>query len=272
MYCSIVGKEYIPQLKKLWNECYPEDTEDYIDMFFSEAFPKSRCVAGLENGIVAGVIYLFPCTILDDMLAFYFYAGGVFKSQRGHGYYREIIDFAVKYSRDLGREFVCHPLPHLIEFYESTGFTEKYYHTLRNYNGSEIKSEHNFQFSDITTQEVLKMMKETAGKGYILWEPEMMEYILREYTFIDGFCRKVTVDSKDEYYLFIRKESDCIKITETSMPSEIIGEIANELLSEFGGDKLVAQVFADEGDEKFLSCVSSKHIEDETKWFTLIMF
>ena len=272
MNCSIVGEKYIPQLKKLWNECYPEDTDEYLNAFFEKCFPLSKCVVGLENDMVVGVIYLFPCRILNENVpAFYFYAGGVFKSQRGHGYYREIIDFAIKYSKDLGREFVCLPLPHLIDFYDDMGFTQKYYHTFRDYSVSEIQSEHNFQMRDITTQEVLKMMEKSAGNGYILWELEVMEYILGEYPSNNGFCRKVIVDDKDEYYIFARKETECIKIIETSMPPKIIEEFTNDLLSEFGGDKIVAQVFADEGDEKQLSCASSKHIKEPTKWFTLIM-
>ena len=272
MICNIVGKEYIPQLKELWKDCYPEDSSDYIDMFFNEAFPKIKCVAGLDNNKIIGVIYLFPCTILDGMPAFYFYAGAVFRSLRGNGYYRKIIDFAIKHSRDMGREFVCHPLPHLIDFYENMGFTEKYYHAQLSYNLTDIKSKIKFKMVDLTAQEAFTMMRKTAGRGYILWDSEIMDYILMDYKFINGICRKIIVNDKEEYYIFARKETDCIKITETSMPPKLIKEFANELINEYNGNKLTAQVFLNEGDEKHLSCVSSKHIDSSTKWFTLIMF
>ena len=272
MYCSIVGEEYIPQLKKIWRDCYPEDSLEYIELFFSDAFPKAKCVAGIDNGMVVGVIYLFPCTILDNMPAFYFYAGAVFTHLRGKGYYRQIIDYAIKYTKEMGREFLCHPMPHLIDFYVEMGFTEKYYHTYLNYKFNESKSNYKFQMVDLTALKAFNMMKKAAGKGYILWDLEMMDYVLMDYKFSDGICRKVIVNDSEEYYIFARKEADCVKITETSMPPELIGEIANELMAEFKCDKLVAQTFANKGDEKYLSCVSSKHINEPTKWFTLIMF
>jgi ribosomal protein S18 acetylase RimI-like enzyme len=59
MDISICTKEDIPQLKALWQECF-DDTEEYIEYYFSSVAKRNIIFAARDNGRIVSMVHLNP--------------------------------------------------------------------------------------------------------------------------------------------------------------------------------------------------------------------
>lgn len=75
--------EEIPALRGLWREAFDE-SEGFLDLFFSVAFAPNRCLVAAEEGRISAMLYWFDC-VLDGSPAAYLYGVAAAKDCRGRG-------------------------------------------------------------------------------------------------------------------------------------------------------------------------------------------
>ena len=118
---NCAGKEDFEDVKKLWNECFPQ-FGNYVD-FFMEHIYKPECARLLRiNGELSGMIHVFPRTFVfhgETFSAKYIFGVGTSKKFRGRGIAGKLLereaygcDFLTLIPQDKG----------LFEFYKKKGF------------------------------------------------------------------------------------------------------------------------------------------------------
>lgn len=76
-------KEHIYALRKLWQEAF-EDTDTFLDGFFSTAFSPERCLCVMEGEKAVSAAYWLD-VLLPEGKAAYIYAVATAKTHRGRG-------------------------------------------------------------------------------------------------------------------------------------------------------------------------------------------
>ncbi len=114
--------EYIPQLKRLWQEAFG-DTESFIDSFFTTAFSPARCRMLLSGDEVLAAAYWLDCSCEGRKLA-YIYAVATAKEHRSKGYCHRLM---AAIHDSLALQGYCGSIlvpgsPGLAEFYRGMGY------------------------------------------------------------------------------------------------------------------------------------------------------
>lgn len=73
----------IPALRQLWKDCF-EDTDTFLDLFFTLAYAPRRSLILTEHGDLLGAAYWFDCSMGERKLA-YLYAIAIAPSHQGRG-------------------------------------------------------------------------------------------------------------------------------------------------------------------------------------------
>jgi hypothetical protein len=96
----------IPQLKKLWCECFPEDSEGYCDFFFEHYFRPERCIIVRNDTEIESAGHLFDAYYksADGIKRgfMYLYATGTLERYRGCGNLKLLIEGCLAYCRKIG--------------------------------------------------------------------------------------------------------------------------------------------------------------------------
>ena len=57
----------ISALRSLWKEAF-EDSDEFLDLFFSTAYSYERCLAAFIDDELAGALYIFDCELIAPPL------------------------------------------------------------------------------------------------------------------------------------------------------------------------------------------------------------
>lgn len=123
--------KYIPSLIKLWNEVFG-DSEEYIKLFFKNAYYDCNCFADIYADEVISVFYLLKCNIKYEGKTYngrYLYAAATLPEYRGRGIMSKLIKEALVYGINENLDFIA-LLPaddSLYNYYERFGFKEAMY-------------------------------------------------------------------------------------------------------------------------------------------------
>ncbi len=114
--------EHLPDLRRLWQEAF-EDTQEFLNTFFSTAFSPDRCRVILADGQIAAALYLFDCEWNQKKVA-YLYAIATRKSLRGQGLCHRLMDDTHRHLNRLGYTgtLLVPGSPELFRFYEDMGY------------------------------------------------------------------------------------------------------------------------------------------------------
>lgn len=93
-------KKDIPALRSLWKEAF-EDTDAFLDKFFSVGFCADRCRLLTVKGQLAAALYWFDCSWNDKKVA-YLYAVATKKEFQGQGLCRALMENTHKHLQALG--------------------------------------------------------------------------------------------------------------------------------------------------------------------------
>ena len=92
--------EQIPDLRRLWKDVF-EDSDQFLDSFFSLAFSPERCRCVVAGGGIKAALYWFDCCCKDEKFA-YLYAVATAESSRGQGLCRQLMEHTHAHLRRLG--------------------------------------------------------------------------------------------------------------------------------------------------------------------------
>lgn len=132
-------EQYVDCLVELWHKVFG-DEEEYIRLFFKEAYYDSECFVKLVDGKVVSAFYLLRCKIRFSDKTYegrYLYAAATLPEYRGKGIMSELIGEAVAYCKEVNLDYIAlvPASESLYGYYGRFGFVEamyKYRFTLNN--------------------------------------------------------------------------------------------------------------------------------------------
>ncbi len=116
-------KKDIPALKSLWKEAFG-DGDEFLTIFFENAYSPDRALCVETNGEVKGALYWFNCELNGEKVA-YVYAVATAIKHRGKGVCHELMEYTHQHLKDRGYKGVI-LVPGektLFDFYKSMGYT-----------------------------------------------------------------------------------------------------------------------------------------------------
>ena len=124
-------EKYIPSLMSLWHKVFGDD-EEYISLFFKDAYFHSDTFAEIIDGEVVSAFYLLNAEIKSDGVSYkgrYLYAAATLREYRSKGYMGKLIREAVSYCESQKLDFIA-LVPAddgLYGYYEKFGFNDSMY-------------------------------------------------------------------------------------------------------------------------------------------------
>ena len=101
----------IPELKRLWRLCFPEDTPEGIGSFFHEVFRPEDCLVYREEARPVSMAFLLPARLHTPEGLFpihYLYAAATRPDRQGWGLFSKILQESFRVGRERGRRLpVC---------------------------------------------------------------------------------------------------------------------------------------------------------------------
>ncbi len=112
----------ISALRSLWKEAF-EDSDEFLDMFFSTAYSYERCLATFIDDELAGALYIFDCELNGKKIA-YIYAVATAKKHRGKGVCQALMHYTHDYLKKNGytAAILVPGSRELFAFYEKSGY------------------------------------------------------------------------------------------------------------------------------------------------------
>lgn len=121
------AKKYLPHMKELWLETFPDDT-DFVNVFFSEFYKPSKALLLFDGDKLLSALYWMDVKAKFDRHVYkgaYLYGVATRKSERGAGHFTHLHDMFLKNLTDKKYSFVC-AIPEndkLFAFYKKFGYT-----------------------------------------------------------------------------------------------------------------------------------------------------
>lgn len=172
------------QIKKLWLENFPDDSENIVDVFLKSVFKNKKGVgAFLENELIAMILFLNSEIILKNKnrKSVYFYAVCTTEKYRNRGVIKNLFEFAEKCAKEQGYE-VCFLVPEndgLFKMYEKFSFKssicyeEKTLDRVNLYNKNTIYKTTGFCYDDYKQHR----LREAENLPVIVWENDEFNFI-----------------------------------------------------------------------------------------------
>ncbi len=124
-------EKYVGSLIKLWNEVFG-DEEEYIKLFFKEAYYDGECFAETDGDEVVSAFYLLKCSIKCRGKIYrgrYLYAAATLPRYRGRGLMGKLIKEAQDYIKTEGLDYIAlvPATDSLYDYYGKFAFKESMY-------------------------------------------------------------------------------------------------------------------------------------------------
>ncbi len=120
--------KHIESLTKLWDSVFG-DSEEYIKLFFKEAYFDGECFGEIADGEVISAFYLLKCSVRYAGKTYegrYLYAAATLPKYRGKGLMSKLIEEAITYCKAAGLDFIAlvPASDSLYDYYGRFGFVE----------------------------------------------------------------------------------------------------------------------------------------------------
>ncbi len=228
--------EHIPELKKIWKECFG-DSDEYIDFFFKNKFFHTGCVALTENSIPVGCAYLLPVRSEEygnTKQGYYVYAVGILKEHRGKGLFKKMHECIYEYVRSNNMFLIlCPANEKLCNYYKRLGYIENAF--VSEISLTKANNPPQYKTYKLTPDKFFKM-RENEFSNLIEWDENSLSYILKENKFAGGDAI-VIKNADEEFYFVFRSENGILKILESNVPCEKAQEFTDFLCEKYGAEK-----------------------------------
>lgn len=217
--------EDIPELKKLWKECFA-DEDAYIDAFFYAVYQGKHVLAVQENGALIGASFFLPGSIYIEeswQQIRYVYALAVYPQYRGRGIAGRLLQEA---SEIYKAPFIAEPAEESLVagFYEPLGFSKTFYLSkkqtaLPQYDIQAAQSQA-FHIQPADAEAYGRIRDERFKKyGYVRWPKEHLAFALSEHRANGGDALLVTGEDREDILLYYTEGSKAF-VTETTLTQE----------------------------------------------------
>lgn len=190
-------KDTIPALRNLWKEAF-QDSDTFLDQFFTTAFDKGRCRISTVDGKLAAALYWFDCTLDGQPLA-YIYAVATAKEFRGNGACHTLLANTHKHLKSLGYTgaILVPGNDTLVHLYEGCE-----YETCTKHSKIECAAENmGIHISEISKDEYALLRQQYLPKNSVLQENENLDFLVTQAKFYTGenFLLAAHVESDNLY-------------------------------------------------------------------------
>lgn len=244
--------EMIPDLKRIWVECFPED-EDYVELFFTYYFTSEYSGVYIgDEGIVAAAYY-FPAYFntgeSEALPIMLLYGGACSPKYRGRGYVTETMYFLLDKAKEEGcRGTVVNSRissRHIVEragMYPLVHIRETEYTSVNAAADAGLRME-NCSFSEFAE---LRHQYVDTKPGRIFWTGRELEYMYRD---INDSGKIVAVKAPDgrTYYAVVTMKQEHLLIRETDYPKNRVRELLAGIAADFNySGRMILQTPEDE--------------------------
>ncbi len=117
----------------LWRTSF-EDTEAFINLFFSRIYKEENALTIEQNGKVVSALHVLPYTLIwhgKELPVSYIYAACTAPEMRGQGRMRQLIEeaFDVMKSRGDALTVILPATPQLFAYYRTMGYVDAFFYT-----------------------------------------------------------------------------------------------------------------------------------------------
>jgi predicted acetyltransferase len=220
-------KRMIPELKKLWKLCF-HDEDNYIDFYYKNRFIEKETLVYLMKEKVVAMLTIMPGFVVhhkSQQPVRYVYAVATHPDHRRHGYSAALLEYANETSgNDYVGTFLVPASQSLFRYYEALGYrmvsdkrvlhksVDDFLLELRIEQVQQVKA-----IKQLTKQDFLSLRsKAFEQSGYVMWESEALEYVIREFMFLGGCAYKVMLDKEEGAFLYYI-DKDTLVIKETTL-------------------------------------------------------
>ena len=215
----------IPALRKLFSLCFT-DPESWVELYFNFRVRMRYHIVYELDGAIVSMAALYPCRIFLDGKYYpllYLYAGATHPDHRGHGYYSELLDEAMKRSVAGGGVGVA-LMPgetSLYAYYAAQG-----YRSVFRVDERELPPPppgDMYSLSPAGAGEILSLRDARFhGPGYVAWNEENIDFTLRCARYGGGNGWLLCKDGVAVGYAlcFAGVTADEIKVVELAAPDE----------------------------------------------------
>lgn len=205
----------IPSLKALWKEAF-QDTDEFIDLFFSLAFSEENSLAVYDNGELAASLYWFDGKVGDGKAA-YIYGVATKKAQRGKGYSTSLLKKCHELLSDKGYSaaILVPADKELFNFYGRLGYNECCFIEL----DEVVASKEKVAFKEISAEEYLTQRNNYLPQNSLIFDNKRLH-----------FLASITDFYKGDSFIFAKsKDTDTLRIIEffgsENLLSSVIGSL-----------------------------------------------
>lgn len=244
-------KEYMPQIKDLWEKIFDDGTEGFSEFLFSVTDLEDIYIV-IEDEKVVSMLIAVTEVVYKDKKGFYLYSACTEPDYRNRKFMQKLVDFACEDQKTKGREFcILEPATDsLFDFYQKIGFDnilslKKCDYTIKR----NLWRKAEF---DIVTAARFKTVRDKFYKGNILhYTPKSYEkYAQYLYTF--GGSTAETDKAYAVYYI----ENDVIKVSELLSETSFDAVYLLQAIREKEGCEK-AEIYIPENSDLYLGDVST---------------
>jgi hypothetical protein len=213
--------ENIPELKKLWCECFPDDANGYCDFFFEHYFKPEVCLV-LHNGEeIESAAYMFDSYYKGPNYQKYdfmfLYAIGTLKKYRGKNNLKFMVEGCLEYAKEKGMSGIngvsVDDLTHIYDSYGCKRMAMLHTYTVEALPEAGVVS---WQICPFEKFSLLRTAYLDEIGNCFYWRGDSEKYMYE-----DAFTRGSIIVCEYEsraYYAVCTRESDRYTIRETNFP------------------------------------------------------
>ncbi|GAP72019.1 acetyltransferase, GNAT family [Candidatus Symbiothrix dinenymphae] len=118
-----------PALIALWKQCFPDDTDLFINLYFNKLYKNEEALIAVENDRPVAFLQMLPCEVKIDEKQYparYIYGVMTHPKYRRKGYMHQLLTAALSQldtmGADCGYAFLIPQTPELARTYAKYGF------------------------------------------------------------------------------------------------------------------------------------------------------
>lgn len=224
----------VPMLIELWHSCFG-DSREYIIFFMEHRFKPEQTIVWLEGEKVAGSIYLLPCKI-DKRDALYCYAVSVAPEFRGRGICAAMLSAAEAWCISNDILLFCAPRKGMNGYYHRRGYIDAFFCYWEEF----VADGQVEKLSPVEAEgrPYMRLRDQFLPKpGLVRWDEYAVEYALAEHRLCGGFAHLLPWKGRN-YLLMGHLDNRTLVLTETTLPYELLQELAPSLCAHYKGAML----------------------------------
>ena len=231
---KFADKSMQPKLKAIWQESF-EDDELYLDFFYKNRFTEDNTLVWTEGENPVAMMTFLPAEMIIDGNPYrtkYVYGVATKPEYRGKGISTALVNYANKLAESNNELLVLVPSSErLFDFYKKCGYSTCFFIKELKINQKEFNQFPKLSYlaANISAEEY-KALRDNSfmQDGYVCWDINAIEYVLRENDFCGGTTVKITHDSETYILLYCQKD-DILFVNETNLSKEIIFSVLSDI-------------------------------------------